>query len=245
MVKQAIILAAGRGARFCPVTDSIPKPLVRLAGKTLIDWQLELLATAGVERVIINCCYLKELLIKHVNSHDYGFKELAFSEEELALETGGGIKKALPFFQNEPFFAINSDVVISPINAHTLQQLASAFSKKPDLQAALLLQSRLGIIGLSSAGDFFCDEYGRLKRKIMGNNAPFIFTGIQLLSPDIFTEIEASIFSMNMIYDKMLTNDAGLTNDASQIAGIINTQGAMLHVGDVAGHKAAEDFIKL
>jgi N-acetyl-alpha-D-muramate 1-phosphate uridylyltransferase len=241
MIKQAIILAAGRGARFRPITDSIPKPLVQLQGKSLIDWQLELLAAAGVERVIINCCYLKELLIEHVRSQNHGIKELAFSEEDIALETGGGIKKALPFFAGEPFFALNSDVVIAPTNAHTLHQLASAFTRQPQLQAALLLQPNAGIIGLNSQGDFFCDEYGRLNRRSNAKEnrevAPFVFTGVQLLAPAIFADIEASIFSMNLIYDAMLQQSP------NNIAGIINTQGKMLHVGDVEGHKSAEQFL--
>jgi N-acetyl-alpha-D-muramate 1-phosphate uridylyltransferase len=238
MIKQAIILAAGRGARFRPVTDSIPKPLVRLAGKALIDWQLELLHLSGIERVIINCCYLKELLIEHVQATSYGFKELAFSEEETALETGGGIKKALPFFHDEPFFAVNSDVVISPSNAGILQQLTNAFDKKPLMQVALLLQPMVDVIGLQSKGDFFCNEYGVLKRRGLQPNAPFIFTGVQLLNPQIFSEIDSTIFSMNMIYDEMLENSP------SHIAGIINLQGTMLHVGDVEGHNLAEDFLK-
>ncbi|MFM7850421.1 MAG: hypothetical protein ACKO96_00540, partial [Flammeovirgaceae bacterium] len=118
-----------------------------------------------VERVIINCCYLKELLIKHVKAKSYDFKELAFSEEETALETGGGIKKALPFFNDEPFFALNSDVVISPVNTNILKQLSSAFDKQAQLQAALLLQPIVDVIGLQSKGDFFCNEYGALKRR--------------------------------------------------------------------------------
>ena len=238
MVKQAIILAAGRGERFRPVTDTIPKPLVRLAGKALIDWQLELLALGGIERVIINCCYLKELLIEHVQKSNYGFKELAFSEEETALETGGGIKKALPFFHDAPFFALNSDVVISPSNANILQQLSNALERKKELQAALLLQPMVDIIGLQLKGDFFCNEYGALKRRGLQPNAPFIFTGVQLLKPQIFTNIDSSIFSMNIIYDKMLQQSP------NHIAGIINLQGTMLHVGDIESHKLAESFLQ-
>jgi MurNAc alpha-1-phosphate uridylyltransferase len=238
MVKQAIILSAGRGERFRPVTDTIPKPLVRLAGKTLIDWQLELLALGGIERVIINCCYLKELLIQHVQSNNYGFKELVFSEEETALETGGGIIKALPFFHDAPFFSINSDVVIYPVNAHILQQLATSFNKRPELQLALLLQPSLKALNIQAKGDFFCNEYGNITRRGAHSNAPFIYTGVQLMHPEIFENEDRSIFSMNIIYDKMLQQSP------NNIAGIINTQGTMLEIGDIESHKLAESFVK-
>jgi MurNAc alpha-1-phosphate uridylyltransferase len=238
MPKSAIILAAGRGERFRPVTDSIPKPLVQLGGKTLLDWQLELLELSGIERVIINCCYLKDLIKTHVKSRKHNFKEIVFSEEETALETGGGIKKALSFFNDEPFFALNSDVVMHPQTPNILNQLRQAADKRTTLRLILLLQARAGIVGLDgSRGDFFCNEYGLLSRRRLSEEAPFVFTGVQLIYPEVFEGIENSIFSMNLVYNKMLESEQ------QQIAGVINTNGIMLHVGDVTGHKQAESHL--
>jgi MurNAc alpha-1-phosphate uridylyltransferase len=236
---QAIVLAAGRGARFRPLTDTLPKPLVPLQGKPLIDWQLEMLAAQGIQRVVVNCCYLKERLMAHVRARDYGFAELVLSEEETALETGGGIKKALPFFQGEPFFAVNSDVVMMPAQAGLLASLVQAMRIKPELQAVLLLQARVGIVGLQSAGDFFCDAYGRLARRGTHAEAPFVFTGVQLLHPRAFAGEEASIFSMNKIYDALLAGQ----EEAHVMAGIINNESMMLHVGDMEGYRAVEEYM--
>ena len=153
-ITQAMILAAGRGARFRPVTDTLPKPLVTLGGKALIDWQIEALLAQGITRIVINCCYLAEQLIAHVQSQDYGC-EILFSHEETALETGGGIKRALPFFEGKPFYAVNSDVVLWPESKGYLMQLYRAFTLRPELKLALLLQPTLGAIGLQGAGGFF------------------------------------------------------------------------------------------
>jgi MurNAc alpha-1-phosphate uridylyltransferase len=236
--KQAIVLAAGRGARFRPLTDTMPKPMVPLADKPLIDWQLEMLAAQGIERVVINCCYLKEQLMQHVRMRNYGFAEVIFSEEETALETGGGIKNARPYFENAPFFAINSDVVMVP-SAGMLAALVQAMHIKPTVQAALLLQARVGIIGLHSAGDFFCDAYGRLARRGAQKEAPFVFTGVQLLHPCIFDGEDATIFSMNKIYDALLSTQP----ESHLLAGIVYQAGMMLHVGDMEGYHAAEQYL--
>ncbi len=235
-ITQAIVLAAGRGARFRPVTDAIPKPLVPLGGKPLIDWQLERLKRSGVERVVINCCYLKELLKQHVTAQDYGL-DITFSEEDVALETGGGIKRALPYLDDAPFYAINSDVVFWPENPRLLQQLDRAFALRPEVRLALLLQPNPGTIGIRSAGDFFCDEYGHIWRRGVQKEAPYIFSGVQLMRPDIFDGMEDSIFSMNVIYDRLIKGEK------EAIAGIINNGGMMLHVGDPEGHRASEAFL--
>jgi N-acetyl-alpha-D-muramate 1-phosphate uridylyltransferase len=235
-VKQAMILAAGRGMRFRPITDTTPKPLVEVGGKPLIDWQLEILEMHGMERVIVNTCYLGEQLKAHVSARHYRF-EVIFSDEELALETGGGIKHALNHFNDNLFYSINSDVILYPPHTNLLSQLERAFTLRPTTKLALLLHPTVGTIGLKSAGDFFCNEHGAIWRKGGQLFAPYVFTGVQLINPSVFSSIDQSIFSMNVIYDQLLHNAP------DTIAGIVG-QGYMLHVGDVEGHSACEIFLQ-
>ncbi|TAE83669.1 MAG: nucleotidyltransferase family protein [Alphaproteobacteria bacterium] len=244
MVDQAIILAAGRGQRFRPVTDTIPKPLVAVAGKPLIDWQIEMLIAQGMKRIIINGCYLRDLLFDHVRSRNYTDVEIIFSEEETALETGGGIKHALPLMGDAPFFSINSDVIMFPTDhPRLLHQLANALEKQPNADIILLLHPCLASKGIHGTGDFFCNEHGHLWRKGTHMNAPYWFTGVQLVRPSAFDGIEESVFSMNLIYDRVLAPTRS-PQTAERLLGIINqTGGIMLHVGDVEGHAAVEAWL--
>jgi N-acetyl-alpha-D-muramate 1-phosphate uridylyltransferase len=234
-VKQAMILAAGRGARFRPVTDTMPKPLVKLAGKPLIDWQLEMLMANGIERVVINNCYLGEMLRAHIEQLALPL-EILFSHEETALETGGGIKHALHHFGDTPFYAVNSDVVMWPKRPDLLRQLDRAFALRPDTRLALLLHPTPGAIGLNGAGDFFCNEHGALWRRGVQKTAPYFFTGIQLMDASVFDDTEQTIFSMNVVYNQFLQYAP------EAIAGVVGG-GRMLHVGDTEGHAACEAFI--
>lgn len=237
-VKQAIILAAGRGARFRPVTDSIPKPLVPVCDRPLIDWQLAFLADKGVERVVINCCYLADMLKSHVEqSRYYQEMEISFSTEEVALETGGGIQKALPYFGGELFYALNADVILYPADHINLSRLEAAFSAYPQLKLALLLQPKPGAVGIRSVGDFFCDEFGHIWRRGLQTEAPYFFTGVQLLHAGAFDGVEDTIFSMNVVYDKLIKHEP------QHIAGIVNEHGIMLHVGDPDGHRQSEGWL--
>ncbi len=235
-VKQAMILAAGRGARFRPVTDTTPKPLVEVCGKKLIDWQLEMLEMNGIERVVVNVCYLKEQVIEHVQGWRSRF-DIIISEEDAALETGGGIKNALHHFNGELFYAINSDVILHPQHGAMLHQLARAFELREHTEIALLLHYTSHAVGIAGAGDFFCDQQGDLQRRGTQKSAPFYFTGVQLVHPRAFDGVEASIFSMNVIFDKLMMRES------IGIAGVINQSGSMLHVGDPEGHAQVERFV--
>jgi N-acetyl-alpha-D-muramate 1-phosphate uridylyltransferase len=235
-VKQAMILAAGRGQRFRPVTDTIPKPMVEVGGVALIDWQLELLLASGVSKIVVNVCYLKDMLIAHL-ARWKDKAEIIISHEDTALETGGGIKHALHHFGDELFYSLNSDVILFPKHDNTLVQLHAAFQKNAATRLSVLLNFKQHSIGLDSAGDFFCDTFGALQRRGAAKASPFFFTGAQLMHPSVFEGIEDTIFSMNKIYDRLLV-------EQRQMIGIINAHGSMLHVGDPEGHKAAEHFLK-
>ncbi|KFZ36935.1 mannose-1-phosphate guanylyltransferase [Shewanella mangrovi] len=109
---KAMILAAGRGERLRPLTDTVPKPLVKVAGKPLIEYHIERLAAAGIVDIVINCAWLAEVLMAHLGDGSRFGVNLHYSLEQSALETGGGIKKALPLLGDAPFLVINGDIFI-------------------------------------------------------------------------------------------------------------------------------------
>ncbi len=235
-VTQAMILAAGRGQRFRPVTDTMPKPMVEVDGAPLIDWQMELLIASGVKKIVVNVCYLKEILIDHLKQWKHR-AEIIISHEDTALETGGGIKHALHHFGDELFYSLNSDVILFPKHENMLTQLNAAFEKNDATRLALLLSFKEHAVGLKGAGDFFCDKFGQVQRRGAAKVAPFFFTGAQLMHPSVFENVDDTIFSMNKIYDALLPNER-------ELIGIINQHGSMLHVGDPEGHVAAQDFLE-
>lgn len=235
-VKQAMILAAGRGQRFRPITDTIPKPMVEVGDVALIDWQIKQLIACGVEKIVVNVCYLKDILVRHLAQWESKI-EIIISHEDTALETGGGIKQALHHFKGELFYSLNSDVILHPMHPNMLTQLNAAFDKNPATRLALLLSFKEHAVGLSGQGDFFCDTFGHVQRRGAAKTAPFFFTGAQLIDPSIFDGVDDTIFSMNKIFDMLLPQERHLI-------GIINQHGSMLHVGDPEGHKAAESFLK-
>ncbi len=234
-VTQAMILAAGRGERFRPFTDTRPKPLIPVQGKPLIDWQLERLHRQGFTRIVINSCYMADMLEAHVSRWSDTL-DIIISREETALETGGGIRHALPHFQGNPFYVINADVLFWPMNdAAPFAALHNALQENPHLSAVLLLQPSTNVKGLTSNGDFHCNTDGYLKRRVKEYSAPYLFTGIQLLQPDAFEETKQSAFSMNVVYDTLMQQ--------SRIAGVINANGTMLHVGDPQGYVEVETWL--
>src|SRR5215468_12627097 len=162
-IKAAMVLAAGFGTRMRPLTDRIPKPLVTLAGRTLLDHVLDRIAEAGIERAVVNVHYFADQIEAHLMSR--AAPKITISDERGAmLETGGGVKKALPEFGGRPFLVHNSDSVwIEGANAN-LRLLMNAWAPQ-QMSALLLLARRDSSLGYDARGDFHLDSLGRLKRK--------------------------------------------------------------------------------
>ncbi len=176
---QAMLLAAGRGARLAPLTDSTPKPLAQLNGRALLDYHLHALAAAGVKRVVINVSWLAELIIEHVGSGRRFGMEIIFSREVgAALETGGGIVQALSWFGDEPFWTINADVYTNFDFGWTQAVLNS------DTDAKLLLVDNPPH---NNEGDF-CLHDDRCLMKDAGAGPALTFAGIALFHPRFFRE---------------------------------------------------------
>ncbi len=206
----AMVLAAGLGKRMRPLTATTPKPLVRVGGKPLIDHALDRLAEAGVARAVVNVHYLPDAIEAHLKGREA--PRVSFSDErDELLETGGGMVRAAPLLP-DPFICVKSDNIWidGPYNA--LRDLSDAW--RPErMDALLLLVPHRGAFNFKGKGDFHMDATGRLTRRRSGRIAPFVFTGIQLVSKRLLRDAPAGPFSTNILWDRAIEEQrlCGLT----------------------------------
>ena len=203
MPTRAMILAAGLGLRMRPLTDKIPKAMIKVLGKPLIGHLLDHLGAIGVKTIVVNVHYQPDPLIAYLEAHPLAKKIIISDERETILETGGGVKAALSHFAGDPFFVANCDAFFPAMGKNPFQTLAEAWDKAP-MQALLLLKDQNGAFGYGGAGDFFMGSGGALERRGKEPWAPFVFTGLQVLCPALFDAVEEEIFSLNEIYDRAL-----------------------------------------
>ena len=190
-----MIFAAGFGTRMGALTKAMPKPLIRVAGLPLIDHALRAARSAGVGRIVVNLHYLGDQIAAHLAGQD-----IALSwERDAILETGGGLRAALPLLGDGPVLLLNSDAVWTGENP--LTQLLTAWDASK-MDALLLLTHRAGALGHSGAGDFLIDPVGRLSRA-KGREAP-IYLGAQILNPATLAEMPQNAFSLGLIWDKLI-----------------------------------------
>lgn len=205
MPDAVMLFAAGFGTRMGALTARRPKPLIEVAGRPLIDHALALADAAGVARKVVNLHYLPDMLRDHLSGRD----GVALSYEPEILETGGGLRAALPLLGPGPVFTLNSDAVWTGRNP--LEQLRAAWD--PDRMDALLLLIAPGAAqGHSGAGDFVADARGRLSR---GPGA--IYSGAQIIRTEALSDIPDRAFSLNRLWDRMIAEQRlfGLTHDGS------------------------------
>ncbi len=224
--KKAMLLSAGLGTRMKPLTDALPKPLIPVSGTTLIDRALDWLANAGIEEAVVNTHYKAGMIEAHVAKR--ARPRVHISYENAVLETGGGIKKALPFFGGAPFFSANSDVICLDGKTPALHRLWQAWDEAT-MDALLLLHPVLSAVGYDGAGDFFLEQ-GKLRRRLGHPSAPLVFTGVQLLHPRLFKDAPEGPFSLNLLYNRAMAEDGTL----DRVSAIIH-DGDWLHVGDPQG----------
>ena len=226
----AMVMAAGLGKRMRPLTASRPKPLVELAGKPLIDHVLDRLRAAGVKRVVVNVHYLPDALIAHLAKHAGDFDVAISDERDLLLETGGGMVKAQPLLDADPFLVVNSDNFWIDGPADALKLLASHWDpKRMDALLLVVPQARAG--NHRGVGDFHMDSAGRLRRRAQGKVAPFVYTGIQIVSKRLLRDAPDGPFSTNILWDRAIAEGRcfGATH-----------QGQWFDVGTPASIKAVE-----
>lgn len=200
MPKSAIVLAAGLGTRMRPHNGNVPKPLVPLGGKPLIDYALDRLAEAGVERAVVNVHYLAEVLERHLASR--ARPQIVISDERgTLLGTGGGIANALSKLGNAPFFLVNSDTLWLDGVTPNFARLAEAFDAG-DMEALLLLAPTHGSIGYQGLGDYAMAGDGRLQRRTGGERVPHVYAGASILSPALFDGAPAGEFPLTLLFDR-------------------------------------------
>jgi MurNAc alpha-1-phosphate uridylyltransferase len=201
----AMVMAAGLGKRMRPLTASRPKPLVELAGKPLIDHVLDRLRAAGVGKVVVNVHYLADSLEAHLASSAKDFDVTISDERKLLLETGGGLVQAAPMIDCDPFLVVNSDNYWIDGPADGLKLLASGWdSERMDALLLLVPQARAG--NHRGQGDFHMDRFGRLKRRGRSRVAPYVFTGIQMISKRLLDGAPQGAFSTNVLWDRAIAD---------------------------------------
>lgn len=244
--RNAMVLAAGLGRRMRASKTDPPKPLTRIAGVSLLDRMLARLADFGVERVVINLHHKPEMIEAHMRDADYPFDVVFSDERDRLMETGGGVCKAVaglrPELGSAPLFVCNADVFWLDNNAEAagsaLEKLAESFD--PDvMDACLLLAAKDQCIGHDGNGDFFRAENGLITRRGRAAAAPFVYAGVQILTPALFDRIPANLrdspFSMNVLWDIAL---AGRKLFGCRL------DGAWFHVGTPEGVRDAEKTLR-
>jgi len=202
--KTAMVMAAGLGKRMRPLTAMRPKPLVSVAGQTLIDHCLDHLKAAGVKKAVVNLHYLAAQLEAHLKNRAEGIEIVISDERKQLLETGGGVVKALPLIDADPFFVINADNfwVDGPVD--TLRLLASHWDEEK-MDALLLVVPHARANCHRGRGDFHMNAAGALKRRKPSGVAPFVYTGIQMVSKRLFEgEHPDGPFSTNLLWSRAI-----------------------------------------
>lgn len=230
--ETAMILAAGLGTRLRPITNDMPKPLVRVAGKTLIDYGLDALEAAGIQKTVVNVHYLADQIVAHLKHR--GVRGLEISDErECLMDSGGGVKKALPLIGNKPFFLLNGDSFWLEGFKSNLKLLCDSWdASKMDI--LLLLTGFSSTVGYDGNGDFDMDSEGRLSRRSERKIAPFVYAGAAILDAKVFENTPDSPFSLNMLFDRAIAED--------RLFGA-RMDGLWLHVGTPEAISEAESAI--
>lgn len=229
---HAMVLAAGLGLRMRPLTATRPKPLIEVAGRAMLDWALDHLVEAGVREAVVNVHYLADQIAAHVARRTR--PKITLSREDVLLDTGGGIARALPKLGNAPFFALNADVVWRNGALSALARMASAWDDAR-MDVLLLLHPTVRAVGYDGDGDYLLDRFGIAQRRREREVAPFVFTGVELVHPRLFAGAPSGVFSMNVLFDRA---------EAAGRLHAIAHDGDWFHVGTPAALAEVEELIK-
>ncbi len=228
-ITRAMAMAAGRGTRMQPLTNSRCKAMVEVGGKALIDWTLDKFAAAGVRDAVVNVHHFANDLEALVSKRSSP-KIHVSDERELLLETGGGLVKAAPMLGEDPVFVANIDALWVDGGTPELAKLASAFDPER-MDFLLLLASMNHQLGFDGAGDFFLEPSGQLRRRGTASTAPFAYAGVQVMHPRVLVGYKEEPFSTNRLWDEALAN--------GRVFGHV-MEAFWMHVGDPHARDAAE-----
>lgn len=227
MPRSLMLFAAGLGTRMGPLTATQPKPLIAVAGLPLIDHALDLADAAGIGNIVINLHYRARQLCAHLSQR----ADVRFSDEtDCLLDTGGGLRRALPLLGTDPVLTLNSDAVWTGANA--LQELAMGWTPQ-SMDGLLLLLPREQATGHSGGGDFNLDPLGRLIRA--PGTGEFVYLGAQIIKTDGLHDVQTAVFSLNLLWDSMIA--------AGRLFGIVH-RGGWCDVGRPEGIALAEALLE-
>ncbi|WP_120498459.1 nucleotidyltransferase family protein [Kiloniella sp. EL199] len=231
-IKTGMVLAAGFGKRMRPITETIPKPLVKVLGAPMLESIIAKLRAAGIHKIVVNGFYLKDQIQSFVESYDDPM--VVFSEEHEILETGGGVTQALSLLGHDPFVVVNGDVCWLDGTEAAIKRLMNTWNSNT-MDILLLVHPKSKAYGYEGAGDFFLQNDQKLSRRGEATSAPYVYAGIQILHPNLFSDAPEGAFSLNEIFDKALASDRlyGLEHD-----------GEWFHVGTPEGLREVEGLLQ-
>ncbi|TCZ54675.1 nucleotidyltransferase family protein [Roseicella aquatilis] len=223
-----MVLAAGLGLRMRPLTETTAKPLLRLDGRTLLDRALDRLEAVGVRQAVVNAHWHADQVAAAVAARRA--PEIALQREEILLETGGGVARALPLLGDGPFAVVNGDSVWLDGPRQALLRMAAAFD--PEQMDGLLLVVRSAQVdGEVGRGDFLLDPLGRVRRPKEREMAPYVFAGVQILSPALIQDVPDGPFSLNVLYNRAI--------DSGRLYALVH-DGVWFHLSTPADLERAE-----
>ncbi|WP_298965398.1 nucleotidyltransferase family protein [uncultured Methylobacterium sp.] len=233
-ITRAFVLAAGLGKRMRPITATVPKPLVEVAGRALVDHALDRLAEAGIASVVVNVHYLADLMEAHLVRRRRAPVVTISDERDRLLETGGGARKALPLLGKAPFLVLNSDSFWLEGPQPNLPRLVAGFDPAT-MDMLLLCASAATSLGYDGRGDFHMDGGGRLARRAESEVAAFVYAGVAVVKPELFADTPEGPFSLNLLFDRAAK--------AGRLHGL-RLDGQWLHVGTPEALREAEERVR-
>ena len=202
MIKKAMILAAGFGKRIHPLTLKSPKPLLKIGNETLLSNTLKFLELFGIKQVVINVHYLGEQIVNYINKNKFNLTISMVKEKDKILDTGGGVLNAIGYFLSDPFLIINPDTIWNSYYLKELKLMEKSFFENKKNKCFLLVVNKEKSFDQSFKGDF--NLKNNLISRKHSDNLKYIYTGLQIIKPKVFSGNNAKVFSINKIWDKLI-----------------------------------------
>jgi MurNAc alpha-1-phosphate uridylyltransferase len=234
-VNTAMIMAAGKGTRMMPLTADRPKPLVEVGGVALLDHVLDHLRDAGVGKIVVNAHYRADQVEAHLAAHAADFDVSISDERDLLRDTGGGLVQALPMIFDDPFICVNADNWWTNDGENAISRLMAHWDAAR-MDVLMLLVPLATAYNSQGIGDFNMDADGRLSRRVGDAPAPYVWTGIQLLSKKLIIDPPSDVFSTNVFWDRAIAE--------GRCMGLVH-EGMWFDVGYPAAITATEERLGL
>ena len=202
MIKKAMILAAGFGKRIHPLTLKHPKPLLKIGKETLLSNTLKFLKLFGIKQAVINVYYLGEQIVDYINRNQFNLTINIVKEKDKILNTGGGVLNAIQYFSNEPFLIINPDTIWNSHYLKALKLMEKSFFENKKSKCSLLVVNKKKSFDESFKGDFNLENNLIIRKD--RNDLSYIYTGLQIIKPEVFSDLDFEVFSINRIWNNLI-----------------------------------------